>query len=77
MNARKAVREFGQALIGKHIWTERYGEYPGGIATVVELEPDPNAPEIVLEVQHLSWRTKEHHDGKIGVFEHEYIALIE
>lgn len=68
MNARTLVQKLGKHLIGRRVNTPAVGEYPGGMATVIEIEPDKNAPEIVFQVNLPSW-------GDIGVFEHEEVSL--
>lgn len=68
MNAKIFTDTHGYTLIGKRIFTEAIGEYPGGIAKVTALYPDPNAVEIVLQVYHPNF-------GSIGVFEHESVAF--
>ncbi len=55
MNARIAVEVLGGSLVGKFVTTEPVGSYIGGRAKVVELNPDPAAPEIVMTVRHPSW----------------------
>jgi hypothetical protein len=65
-------------LIGRKIdtpdWRDAHGNsYPGGIATIVEVAPDENAPEIVFTVEHPTWR--EDGDGRIGIFENEEVIL--
>lgn len=55
-------------LIGRKINTEEIGDYPGGVAEVIQLLPDPNAPEIVFLVRHPSF-------GEIGIFEYEEVSF--
>lgn len=72
MTAKELVQTTGALgvdLVGKKILTQRYGEYPGGIAEVTELAPDETAPEIVLNVRHPTF-------GEIGVFDHEEVSLV-
>lgn len=57
-------------LIRRKIITEQYGEWPGGIATVIKLYPDPEAPEIVFDVKH------DETGEEIGVFDHENVQLV-
>ena len=52
MNARKLVELAGARLLGRTVWTEAIGYYPGGEARVVELAPEPGAPEILFTVEH-------------------------
>jgi len=69
MTAKELVTKHGSALVGRLVLTQPNGEYPGGIAEVVRIAPDPNAPEIVFDVKTDEW--------DIGVFEHETVHLIE
>ena len=69
MNAKKFVKKFGNKLIGKLVMTAPMGEYPGGIADVIDLGHDPAAPEIVMNVQLPNW-------GQIGIFDFEDVKLI-
>ncbi len=62
------AERFGEKLIGQRVLTEQIGDWPGGWATVVEIEPDENAPEIVFQVSHPV-------HGEIGVFDHETILF--
>ena len=68
MNAKQLIQKFGNKLLGQKVNTPALGEYPGGIATVIEIAPDENAPEIVFQVSLPGW-------GEIGVFEHEEISV--
>ncbi len=70
MTAAEFVTMHGTAPIGRRINTEAWGFYPGGVATVIEVVPDPNAPEIVLQVRHPGF-------GEIGIFEHEEVSFAE
>lgn len=74
LTARQLVDLYGKSLIGMEIMTPAMGEYPGGMATVVELGPDENAPEIVFDVNNPGWDVG---DGthQIGVFEHEICEI--
>ena len=69
MTAKQLIDIHGTSLIGQRVETEPIGEYPGGIAIVTELAPDPQAPEIVFTVQHPSY-------GDIGVFDWELVTLV-
>lgn len=65
VNAYELVQMHGKSLIGTKVNTVAYGEYPGGVATITELYPDPEgAPEIVMQVMHPTF-------GEIGVFDYE------
>lgn len=68
VSAKGLVKAHGQNLVGKKVVTPAMGEYPGGVATVTEIAPDPNAPQIVFEVEHSTF-------GRIGVFEYERVRL--
>ena len=68
MTARLAVELWGKKLIGQKVLTEQIGSYPGGVATIIELAPDPAAPEIVFEVEHPTF-------AEIGVFEWEDVLF--
>jgi hypothetical protein len=74
MNARTLVEVAGDRLLGRQVLTEGLGYYPGGEARVVELAPDPGAPEILFAVEHpvreQAGRTR------IGVFEWEEVLLL-
>jgi hypothetical protein len=71
INAKEAVERFGDTLIGQVIYTEPLGKYPGGPATVVQINPDIGAPDIVLNVKHPDFT-----DGsEMGVFEYEDIGV--
>lgn len=63
------VRREGKHLIGRTVHTEPFGEWPGGLAVVTEIEPDPAAPEIAFQV-------KSEAHGKMGVFDFEYVKII-
>jgi hypothetical protein len=68
MIAREILQKYKENLIGKPVLTEQIGDWPGGLATVTEIEPDPGAPEIVFNVE------SEH--GAVGVFEYEYCLVL-
>lgn len=70
MKADLLLAKFGTLLIGRQVMTEPYGEWPGGVATVKEIQPDPNAPEIPFYVEMDGW------DGLMGVFDHEDVELM-
>lgn len=69
MQARALIDTFGQHLIGKQLITLPMGGWAGGMVEVTELNPDPNAPEIVFNVKHAS--TGE----EIGVFDDEWVFM--
>lgn len=76
MRASELVAQMGADLVGLRVMTEAIGDYPGGPATVVELTPDPGAPEIVCQVRHDSWRDIRSDTGQMGIFEHEELSLL-
>jgi hypothetical protein len=49
--AKHAVKKYGEALVGRRVFTQTIGGWPGGSATVTELYHDPAAPDIVLQVK--------------------------
>ncbi len=69
MKANQLVQKLGQKLLGQKVNTPALGEYPGGVATVIQLAPDENAPEIAFQVSLP-------HYGDIGVFETEDVSLL-
>ena len=74
MNARKLVELAGVRLLGRTVLTEAIGYYAGGEARIVELAPDPGAPEILFTVEH---PTREQAcRRRIGVFEWEEVVLL-
>ena len=81
ITAKEAVERYGESLISKEIDTVRYGAWPGGISEVIELAPDPKAPEIAFMVRGLNIKvdmavTAGRLDGyEIGVFEDEQIGI--
>jgi hypothetical protein len=83
MLASEAVDRFGDQLIGKTIETIPYGAWPGGFAKVIEIAPDPNAPEIVMTVKAEEFNTLvtlriergDLYSDEIGVFENEQINI--
>lgn len=64
------VARFGHALIGRRVDTQPLGDYPGGIATIVTVAPDPAAPEIVFEVSMPGY-------GNIGMFCGELVRMVD
>ena len=70
MKASKLLDKMGNSLLGRIIWTEIYGEWPGGFVEITELTPDQNnAPEIVFTVKKIRG------GAVIGVFDHEDVTL--
>lgn len=72
------VAEVGaKKLIGRWVRTQRYGDYPGGLARITEVAPDPKATEIVFVVFNPHWIHEDFPDQTIGVFDYEIVCLIE
>lgn len=70
MKANKAVKLFGNKLIGLKIRTEEYSLWPGGVAKVLELFPDRKAREIVMQVKGVKGQ------GEVGIFGNENIEIV-
>ena len=62
---------FAEHLVGRQVITQEIGLFDGGLCTVIALQPDPMAPEIVCQVRHD--KTGE----ELGVFEGEVMSVIE
>ncbi len=78
MLAKELVKKFGKKkLIGQKVYTPPMGEYPGGIATIIEVNHDKSAPEISFLVQHPTWKNEEDEDNIMGIFEYEEVELKE
>lgn len=73
MRADTILSLYGTALIGKQILTPALGDYPGGWATVTEINPDENAPDIPFMVDNPSWIYAG--DGRIGILEYEQCMI--
>ena len=69
MKANQLIQKLGNKLLGKKVNTPAVGEYPGGVATVIQIAPDQNAPDIAFQVNLKQF-------GDIGVFEHEEVSLL-
>ena len=69
MKANQLVAKLGDKLLGKKVNTPAMGEYPGGMATVIRIAPEPKAPDIALQVNLAHW-------GKMVVFGHEDVSLL-
>lgn len=66
----------GIDIIGLRVLTEAIGTYPGGVARIIEVAPDPAAPEIAVQVRHETEIDPE--TGKlweIGIFDCEMLIL--
>jgi hypothetical protein len=70
MTAQHLVEMYRDSLVGKWVTTEAIGEYPGGVAQVTEIAPDPAAPEIVFNVDLPGY-------GPMGIFEMERSEIVE
>ena len=70
MRARTAVKKFGTALVGQTIRTQAIGDWRGGMAKVVELYPDKQAKEIVMQIRGTQGQ------GEVGVFHNEQIEIV-
>ena len=69
MKADQLVQKLGQKLLGKKVNTQAASDYPGGVATVVQLVPDPKAPGVAFQVRLGQW-------GELGVCGHEDVSLL-
>ena len=69
MLASQLAKKHGKKLIGRKVYTCEYGEWPGGVATVVQVG-NKTAPEIVFFVKASFWK------GEMGVFDHEEVSLV-
>ena len=70
MNAGELATKYGNKLVGLRAWTYPAGDYPGGVAVITAVYPDPEAPEIALNVRHPKV-------GEIGTFRYEEMFLID
>ena len=61
MNAQQVLELWGGSLVGMIVHTPAMGDYPGGIAKVTEVLPDPSAEEILFIVEHPK-------EGKMGIY---------
>ena len=60
---------FGHRLVGSTAFTSVVGQWKGGMATIIEMQPDDAAPEIPFQVK--STETGE----EIGVFGDEFLMI--
>lgn len=70
MLASELVKLYGDDLIGKRVWTYRFGEWPGGPATVVNIYPDRDAPDTGFGVEGQGYEY-------MDILEHEEVAILE
>ena len=78
INAREAVTEFGGQLVGQLVLTAKWGDWPGGVARVLELNPDPEAPDIVMTVKaerRTQFDSRTNIGEEMGIFETEEIGV--
>ncbi len=73
MRADALKKKHGEALIGRVVKTQPFGEWPGGNAKVINLGEDAAAPEIVFNVLGLRGLIR---GWTIGVFEYEIVELV-
>jgi hypothetical protein len=75
--AKDLLRDHGEALVGRKVWTQRIGNWPGGLARVTKLYHDESAPDILFQVEGLEEQAK-YPDGDktIGVFDFEPCLLL-
>lgn len=77
--AKDAVEQLGDQLVGRTILTARFGDWQGGAARVIALNPDPeSAPDIVMTViaeRQSQFDSRTNIGEEIGVFENEEIGI--
>jgi hypothetical protein len=79
LTAEELVKEYGKSLIGRKVMTQKVGFWPGGLARVISLNPDPNAPEIIMMVRGLenqSISCPGLTDNQIGILKFEEISMV-
>jgi hypothetical protein len=69
MKANQLVQKLGHKLLGKKVNTPATGAYPSGVATVIAIAPDAEAPGIVFQVNLGQW-------GEVGVAGHADVSLL-
>lgn len=74
--AKALVHAMGKRLIGRKVLVSAMGSYPGGCVTVVELHPDPGAPDISFNVRHDDGWTDAFGHNTMGIFEWENVDLV-
>jgi hypothetical protein len=75
VTAAQLVLKYGKKLVGKKVLTVPMGEWPGGMATVTEIQPDENAPDIVFYVAHVQPKIRAQFPS-MGVFHYEECDLV-
>jgi len=68
IKAKQLFDNYGEHLVNRRIVTNPAGSWPGGIATIVKVMPDPMAPDIIFQVVN--------EQGEIGVFDYELVELL-
>ena len=76
MNAFQLMEWKEKDLIGMKVKTDPMGTYPGGVAMVTELRPDPEAPDIAFNVYNEAW-TDDEGGHEIGIFIYEEVDLVQ
>nr|VFK46589.1 MAG: hypothetical protein BECKTC1821E_GA0114239_10675 [Candidatus Kentron sp. TC] len=76
MRAACLVEIAGDKLIGKTIRTRKEGIYPGGDATVIDIDPDPDEPNIVMMVHLPGWDNGEDGSGNADILYDEEVELL-
>jgi hypothetical protein len=71
MRADEFVKLYGGDLVGRWVTTEAVGQCVGSLAKILELNPDPHAPEFVLLVYHMTY------DCKMCVSHYEQISFLD
>lgn len=71
LTAKKMIEVHGQSLVGKTVMTMAVGNWPGGMARVLNIQPDPAAPEIAFNVVSVA------SGDEIGIFENEKCGLVD
>lgn len=80
--AEELLRQYGDSLLDKKIFAQPYGFWPGGVATIIAIQPDEKAPEIAFTVRgegEAVRRAIERGDldhNEIGVFDYEQVILL-
>lgn len=60
---------YGHRLVGATVFTSVVGKWNGGMARVIEIQPDAEAPEIPLQIKHCD------SGEEIGVFGDEFLMV--
>lgn len=68
-NAAELSVAYGNRLVGAKAFTSVLSRWQGDVGTIIEIQPDPAAPEIPLQVKHAE--TGE----EIGVFGDEFLMV--